>query len=340
MGLITTLLIFPTVVFSIVRLRTKVEYPPLAYFVGVKAAFGLFKTDKRAFIISGILTQLLLGLGQILAMTGFGTLRSISLCVVDAVLSSDTVFGITGVLLMTQLGTTGLLAFRSWLEQHIAKRQAAGVESVVVVEKGETTLKDSVSVSVTERKRKPAFLNTKRTSLSTLRPVTEDLKGSADSKISTPFNVRKEGAESEFSPSHARGISNESTRNPFLSPQEQKDRDNNRAYNPKTGGYEYQYTSAIDDNDFLYDEPGGYKARTESGGRPSSELYPSSAMPPGNPKTENVSVADLFPPPPPQPDDIPIQLTSKSRTSSFSRPFGRLSIEALRSNGGPYDAKQ
>jgi hypothetical protein len=332
-------LIFPAVVFSVLRLRTQVEYPSPAYFVGVKASFALFKTDKRVFIISGILTQLLLALGQILAMSGFGTLRSISLCVVDAVLSSDTVFGMTGALLMAQLGTTGLVAFRSWLEQHIAKRKAAGIDNVVVIEKGETTFKNPVSIFTTERKRKPAFLHTKNSSLSTSRPVTEELIGSADSKIGVPFNVRKEGAESDFSPSHARGISNESTRNPFLSPQEQKDRDNNRAYNPKTGGYEYQYTSAIDDNDFLYDEPGGFKARSESEGRPSSELYPSSAMPPEHPKTANVTVADLFPPPPPQPEDIPIQLTTKSRTSSFSRPFGRASIDALRDNAGPYGAR-
>jgi hypothetical protein len=214
---------------------------------------SLFKTDKRVFIISGFLTQLLLSLGQILVVNGFVTLRSISLCVVDAVLSSDVVFAIAGVLLMAQLGTTGMTAVRAWLEQHIAKRQAAGAENAVILEKGE---KNSVTTSTIERKPISS------------RPATANLKGFADSKIGAPFNFRKEDAEPDVSPPYAGNYSNESTANPFLSPQEQRDRENSRAFNQRKTGYESTYTSAIDDIVSQYDERDGYK------GRPSSEVYP------------------------------------------------------------------
>jgi hypothetical protein len=254
-GLITAILVLPAVFFSVIRLRTQIEYPPIAYFAGVKAPFSLFKTEKRVFILSGFLTQLLLSLGQILVVNGFVTLRSISLCVVDAVLSSDVVFALAGVLLMAQLGTTGMTAVRAWLEQHIAKRQAAGAENAVILEKGE---KNSVVTSTIERK-----------PISNSGPATANLKGFADSKIGAPFNFRKEDAESDFSPPYARNFSNEPNGNPFLSPQEQRDNENNRAYNPRKTGYESTYTSAIDDIVSQYDERDNYK------GRPSSELYPS-----------------------------------------------------------------
>jgi hypothetical protein len=269
-GLITAILVLPAVFFSFIRLRTQIEYPAIAYFAGVKAPFSLFKTEKRVFILSGLLTQLLLSLGQILVVNGLVTLRSISLCVVDAVLSSDIVFAVAGVLLMAQIGTTGMTAVRAWLEQHIAKRQAAGAENAVILEKGE---KNSVITSTIERK-----------PLSNSGPTTANLKGFADIKIGAPFNFRKADAESDFSPPYAPKSTTEPNGNPFLSPQEQRDNENNRAYNQRKTGYESTYSSAMDDIVSQYDKRDSYT------GRPSSELYPS-------------FTATRSPPPPPKKTD-------------------------------------
>jgi hypothetical protein len=349
-----------------VRLNSKALYPVPATFVGVKAPFALFKSpDQRIYIISGILVQLSFAIGQLTFINGFSTLRSISLCVVDAVLTSNTVAGLMGLLLMVQITAAGMVGIRTWLEQHIAKREKAGVQRINIVEAGPMTRKDSIATFGFggTRSNAPPPLDLERPPL--VQRNTEELKGFADEKISTPFNVRKEGAEDSTYFQKPRKINRQPSaglrENPFLSPAEQRDLDE-RVY-PTTVDYQYKYTSAIDDNTDYYDVPVGYQPQRSEmrSGRPSSDLINplKSPLPPGlragdqhkkyaesplgyeSPaKMQSVTVVDLFPPPP-VPMDVQMQLTNRSASSSYSRPFNegrRPSGDALRGLGsGPGD---
>lgn len=347
------ILVFPTVGFTIARLRSEALYPISSNFVGIKAPFALFKSpDQRIYIISGILIQLVFALGQLTFLSGFSTLRSISLCVVDAFLTSNSVAGLMGILLMVQITAAGMVGIRTWLEQHVAKREKAGVQRMTIVGAGSSLRKDSITTFGFggQRANAPPRLDLEKPAL--IQRNTEELKGSSDEMISTPFNVRKEGVNStDFSnPRELRRQPSLGLRdNPFLSPAEQRDLED-RVY-PKTATYQYEYTSAIDDATDYYNTPAGYQSRAEQrSGRPSSELVDPLASPlPGGvragsaqesytekpmyasqppygsspPKTQGVTMADLFPPPPPQPQQAGErnQLTTKSVTSSYSRPF-------------------
>jgi hypothetical protein len=347
-GLIALILVFPAVGFTIVRLRSEALYPMPATFVGIKAPFALFKTNQKIYIISGILMQLMFALGQLTFTNGFSTLRSVSLCIVDAILTSNTVAGLMGFLLMIQITAAGMVGIRTWLEQHIAKREKAGVQRMTIIEAGSKTRKDSIATFGFGQTR-PNIPPPLDLELDNARPPlvqrnTEELKGFEDEKISTPFNVRKEGAEStDFDRNRAPSAG--LRENPFLSPAEKVDRD---TYGSRTGGYQYQYTSAIDDNTDYYNVPAGYQTQQSRSGRPSSELIDPLRSPlptglrAGAPKTQGVTMADLFPPPPPPPPmDSQAQLTARSASSSYSRPFvgtRRPSSDEIRNLGsGPGD---
>ncbi|KAJ8112280.1 hypothetical protein OPT61_g5317 [Boeremia exigua] len=365
-GLFALILVLPTVGFTVARLRSEGLYPAPATFVGVKAPFALFKSpNQRIYIISGVLIQLSFAFGQVTFINGFSTLRSISLCVVDAVLTSNSVAGLMGLLLMVQITAAGMVGIRTWLEQHIAKREKAGIQRTTILEAGEKMRKDSIATFGFggTRSNAPPPLDLDRPSL--VQRNTEDLRGFADGEISAPFNVRKEGATDSMEFDKPRQITRQASaglrENPFLSPAEQRDLDE-RVY-PKTAAY--QYKSAIDDNTDYYSVPVGYQPRQAElrSGRPSSELLDpmNSPLPPGlraddeqstgfsepprgygsPPKTQGVTMADLFPPPPPPPMDPQMQLTAKSATSSYSRPFNegrRPSSDVFRDYGsGPGD---
>ncbi|KAH6629333.1 hypothetical protein C7974DRAFT_359048 [Boeremia exigua] len=361
-GLVALILVFPTVGLTIARLRSEALYPLSAAFVGLKAPFALLKSpDQKIYIISGIFVQLSFAVGQLTFINGFSTLRSISLCVVDAVLTSNTVAGLMGLLLMVQVTAAGMVGIRTWLEQHIAKRERAGVQRTTIIEAGGMTQKESTATFGFggTRSKAPPPLNLERPAFT--QRNTEDLQGFADGTISTPFNVRNEGVTESKDFENPRQLTRQPSgrNNPFLSPAEQRDLEE-RVY-PKTAEYQYTYASAIDDATDYYNVPAGYQPRPEvSSGRPSSELIDPlrSPLPPGlraaqngypdpprvygsPPKTEGVTLADLFPPPPPPPMDAQMQLTAKSVTSSYSRPFNegrRPSSDAFRGYGsGPGD---
>ncbi|KAF2998804.1 hypothetical protein E8E13_001143 [Curvularia kusanoi] len=352
-GLIALILMFPTVGFTIARLRSEALYPSPSTFAGIKAPIALLKSpDQKIYLISGFLIQLVFALGQITFINGFSTLRSISLCVVDAVLTSNAVVGLMGLLLMVQITAAGMVAIRTWLEQHIAKREKAGVQRTTILEAGNRTRKDSIATFGFGRTRSnaPAPLNLDRPALQ--QRATGELKGFADEKISTPFNVRKAGAEDTAAFNNPRQLNRQPSpdvqENPFLSPDKQRDLDE-RVY-PQTADYQYTYKSAVDDNTDYYSVPVGYVPQqgTVRSGRPSSDLLDplDSPMPAtlragdskqtdymgprrGNgspPKTQGVTTADLFPPPPPPPMDPQMQLTAKSASSSYSRPFNEVPL--------------
>lgn len=357
-GLIALIFVFPTIGFTIARLRSEALYPVPATFAGIKAPFALLKSsDQRIYLISGILVQLSFALGQITFINGFSTLRAVSLCIVDAVLTSNSVAGLMGLLLMVQITAAGMVGIRTWLEQYIAKREKAGVQRITTVEAVSKSRKGSIATFGygDTRFKAPPPLDLDRPSL--VQRNTEELKGFADGKISTPYNVRKEGATNSTTFERPRQTNKQSStgirENPFLSPAEQRDLDE-RVY-PKTAEYQYNYTSAIDDNTDYYSVPVAYQPQRGEirSGRPSSDLINplGSPLPPGLrdaqqsyiaplPKTQGVTMADLFPPPPP-PMDSQMQLTAKSASSSYSRPFNegrRPSSDALRGVGsGPGD---
>ncbi|KAG9198595.1 hypothetical protein G6514_009771 [Epicoccum nigrum] len=346
-GLIALLLLLPTVGFTVFRLRSEALYPVSATFAGIKAPFALLKSpDQRIYAISAILIQLSLAIGQISVTNGFATLRSISLCLIDAILTSDTVVVLTSILLMIQIFAAGMVALRTWLEQHIAKREKAGAQRITIVEAGKDTRRGSIATfgfgPLRSNAPAPLDLDFKRPAFETR--TTNQL---TDKKISTPFNVRKAGADNATGLSFPRQMnrqpSTESAElrdNPFLSPDQQRDLDK-RVY-PKTADYQYNYRSAVDDNEDYYDVPGGYQPQniTLRSGRASSELlnpldsplpraadskqsdYVAPRRGDGSPpKTQGVTMADLFPPPPEPPMDPQMNLTAKSASSSYSRPF-------------------
>jgi hypothetical protein len=131
-GLVCLALLLPAVILSIIRLRSSLPHPSSSAFAGIKGPIALVKTSRRIYLLSGILTQLLLGLGQFTFIQGFSTLRAISLCVVDAILTSTAVAGIVSFVLMIQISATALVGIRAWLEQHIAKKETAGVSRTLV----------------------------------------------------------------------------------------------------------------------------------------------------------------------------------------------------------------
>ncbi|KAH7071834.1 hypothetical protein BKA63DRAFT_418271 [Paraphoma chrysanthemicola] len=287
-GLICLILLFPTVAFSILRLRTTIPHPSPAAFNGLKAPLTLFKTPQKIYLASGLLTQLLLALGQFAFVQGFSALRSISLCLVDAVLNSSSTANLVGILLMVQISATALVGVRAWLEQHIAKREAAASspsESFGSGKRGEKGRQSSIQTFGFDRKSTPPSLDFSKSKPRLAQRKTEELVGAEDNAISTPFNVRKEGEI--VSPLSPRDMARPSQDSP-------------RVYNPKTGVYEYENE---------YEEGFGSVPVTY-------QAYSTSA----GPKTENVSTRDLFPPLEGQ--GVGGRALGRAPSSSYSRPFG------------------
>ncbi|KAF1939792.1 hypothetical protein EJ02DRAFT_513567 [Clathrospora elynae] len=224
-GLFCLLLLFPATGFSIIRLRTTLPHPPSSAFAGIKGPIALGKTPQRIYLISGILIQLSLGLGQIVFLQGFATLRAISLCVVDAVLSSTVVAGVMSVVLVIQISATAFVGIRVWLEQHIAKNLATGISSLVIAEGGggDHARPDTMQTFGFETKDTPpppppppAPDRTNITPQLTFRK-TEELQGFEDVAISTPFNVRKDGSLTEPAPTPPSALASAQQQDPRLS---------------------------------------------------------------------------------------------------------------------------
>ncbi|KAH7084117.1 hypothetical protein FB567DRAFT_75732 [Paraphoma chrysanthemicola] len=288
-GLICLIVLFPTVAFSILRLRTTIPHPSPAAFNGLKAPLALFKTPQKIYLLSGLLTQLLLALGQFAFIQGFSALRSISLCLVDAVLNSSATANLMGVLLMVQISATALVGVRAWLEQHIAKREvsasSSSSESFGIGKRGEKGRQSSIQTFGFDRKTTPPSLDFSKSKPRLVQRKTEELVGAEDNAISTPFNVRKEGEI--VSPLSPRDMARPSQDSP-------------RVYNPKTGVYEYENE---------YEEGFGSVPVTY-------QAYSTSA----GPKTEGVSTRDLFPPLEDQ--GVGGRGLGRAPSSSYSRPFG------------------
>jgi hypothetical protein len=311
MGLICLIFIFPTVGFSFVRLRTKLAHPTSSAFAGLKGPIALAKTPQRIYLISGVSTQLLLGLGQLAFLQGFSTLRAISLCVADAVLTSTIVAGLVSFALMIQISATALVGIRAWLEQYIAKKEAAGVKPTTTSSLGGVKRSDTMATFGFDRKDPPSVLNLTSTKPKLTQRKTEELRGSEDDGISTPFNFKKEGSISEP----------DTREDAFLSPEERLNYQERGIYNPKTGGYTYPVQSM--NNDDYYNRSATYGERRPSSGvfDPLRSPRPPMAAATG-PRTTGVTVQDLWPPPMPEPSRMYMTTkTQKTVSSRYSRPI-------------------
>ncbi|KAI4663055.1 uncharacterized protein J4E79_004368 [Alternaria viburni] len=247
MGLICLIFLFPAVGFSIVRLRTEIPHPSPAAFAGIKGPIAVAKTPQRIYLVSGISTQLLLGLGQFAFLQGFATLRAISLCVADAVLTSASVSGLVSIVLMIQISATALVGIRAWLEQHIAKEEAAGMTRTTTVGSSGLKRSDTMATFGFDRKDPLSVSRLITTKPKLTQRKTEELKGSEDSGIGTPFNFRKEGSINEA----------EAQDDNFLSPEERINYQERGIYNPKTGGYTYpvqRFVASTYAGEFVYDD--------------------------------------------------------------------------------------
>ncbi|KAI1539769.1 hypothetical protein PtrSN002B_008844 [Pyrenophora tritici-repentis] len=226
-GLIAFIFLFPTVGFTIVRLRTDLPLPPPSSFSGYKGPLALAKTPQRIYLISGISTQLLLTLGQLVVLQGFSTLRSVSLCVIDAFFDSIAATTVVSIILMVQISATAIVGFRAWLEQHIAKSEAAGEKRSSFSSLRQHKRSDTMATFGFDRKEPPPKLD-----LTASRPrlptwEANALKGEEQIGISTPFNILKDGSIHE----------RDSRASPFISAEEQQHYHERGIYTPKTGGY-------------------------------------------------------------------------------------------------------
>ncbi|EFQ87027.1 hypothetical protein PTT_17605 [Pyrenophora teres f. teres 0-1] len=226
-GLITFIFLFPTVGFTIVRLRTDLPHPSPSSFSGYKGPLALSKSPQRIYLVSGIMTQLLLTLGQLAVLQGFSTLRSVSLCVIDAFFDSIAATTVVSIILMVQISATAIVGFRAWLEQHIAKREAAGQKRSSFSGLSKHKRSDTMATFGFDRKEPPPALD-----LTASRPrlptwEANALKGEEQIGISTPFNILKDGSIHERN----------SRSSPFISAEEQQHYHERGIYTPKTGGY-------------------------------------------------------------------------------------------------------
>ncbi|KAF2034210.1 hypothetical protein EK21DRAFT_108249 [Setomelanomma holmii] len=283
-GLISFIFLFPAVASSIIRLRTSLPHPSSAAFAGIKGPIALARTPQKIYLISGMLTQLVLALGQFSFIQGFSTLRSISLCIIDAVLNSSSAANLVSILLMVQISATALVGVRAWLEQHIAKREAASNEP--------KNRKSSFQTFGFDRKNAPPPLNlsfrTEKPNLVQRR--TEELNGYEDDAISTPFNVRKEGEI--VSPLSPRTVARPSLDTPGR-------------YDPNTGVYEYE----MEGNNKFNNVPVAYQS-------------PSLGQMDAGPKMQGVTTKDLFPPLEAAGTTRQNDGVVEAGRVSYSRPFG------------------
>lgn len=287
LGLVIVIFILPTIIFTAIRLQTSIPHPSSSSFTSIKAFHALLKSPQRIYLISGKLIQILLVLGQVSSLQGFSTLRSITFCLTDAILSHTISAIVTSILLTLQIGAITLLVMRIWLERRMAFTQREPTLPSVPPKHSEK----SKCKSKHKHKHKP---NDSQTSITTFgfetkaRPLdlvapnrparpatrdrpdmphrrTEDYKGKEDIQISSPYNVRKEG--SEVSP---------------LVPAA-------RWYNPKTAGYLENQARKDGAANVLGNGAFGDDLRTKvvPGGR---------GVIGQGPKVEGVTVGDLWPP--------------------------------------------
>ncbi|ENI01923.1 hypothetical protein COCC4DRAFT_52618 [Bipolaris maydis ATCC 48331] len=320
LGLISFIITLPTFGLGVARLRSTMPHPSPSAFVGLKGPVGLAKSPQRIYFLSSLTIQLSLILGQFAFLQGFKTLRTISLCIVDAFFSSDSSAGVVSILLVVQMSATALVGIRGWIEQHIAKNLSEGISPRTESSIFNTGRHDTMATFGFDKKDAPAAYNQAVRRRSNFSGKTEDLKGFEDSGIGAPFNFRKEGSIGEQG-----GVENKERDavGPFFSPEERDNYQERGIYNPKTGGYiqQQQQQQAMTNGDY-YNSLAAYGERRPSSGIFDPQLSPSPRIMPTGPKMSNVSTKDLWPPPMPESERLYSRAkTANSASSRYSRPI-------------------
>lgn len=192
---------------------------------------------------------------------GFSLLRSISLCLVDAILTAPIVVGVVSFILFLQVGAMSLVGLRIWFEGRIGKKMQLkeAIKGRVLELGSEKDLNRSDTMRTFGFNDANNTNNASPESRSESRERnTRELLGREDSKIGWPSNVRKFGEEDTLP---VRAVPDDND-NPFVDPNEMNERrtpsGRRLTYNEKLGGYEpegsrdrerqTQYTVS-DDND-------------------------------------------------------------------------------------------
>lgn len=304
----------PAVIVSFFRLRTTVPQPGPPAFRSVKELPKLLRGPQKVHVYSSILIQLVLGLGTVCWSEGWDDLRSITLCVVDAVLTSQLMVNVTTASMFLQFSATAILGLRHYLEVRIAKLEAAGQKTEKFGDDfGDTKVKvRAVPVKRTSTMKTFGFEGeapplppnaAKNEARTTVR--TASLQGREDSQIGWPSQVRRFGEADTLPVPERPGVSNpfrDTVESPIVPPA-----NTTRIYNPKLGGYE-------DDRSPLFPPPSRPQAPNDKtislsdygDFRPSSEVAPPVPMLNG---------------PPANGGDAINESSRVRKKESFSRPF-------------------
>ncbi|KAF2676878.1 hypothetical protein K458DRAFT_436943 [Lentithecium fluviatile CBS 122367] len=319
-GLIVLIITIPTIVVSLFRLRTTVPQPGPPAFINIKGVPALLKGPQKIHLYSGILVQNALGLGMFAWIQGWNDLRSISLCVVDAVLTANAVVGLTNLLLLLQISATAIFGLRHYLETRIAKMEKLEEKEPgapgTVVDYGAEKL-PGVHTNVKRSDTMKTFGFDNRPSPLPATRQTAELLGREDSQIGWPSQVRKFGEEDTLPV-------RDTSPNPFQTTMAQPIAlVSPRVYNPKLGGFE-------DDQSPMFPPTkteGQAREQVDERGDSFGDFRPSSEV---DPESRFVSYA------------VPLQPQTQGeegkmpgghirRNESFSRPFeGRPSGESMR----------
>ncbi|PVI01883.1 hypothetical protein DM02DRAFT_670923 [Periconia macrospinosa] len=205
-GLLTLLILIPTITASFIRLRTQAPPPPPSAFVGIKQLPALLKAPNKIHIISAMLVQLSLALSMMAWVQGFSILRTVSLCVVDALLIGPIVVPLVSVLTFVPFASAIMVILRQYFETQIAK---LGNSTTITYNEKSAAYDTHPSV----RSPSPSSLTDDFRS----RPQTKDLTGRPDSQISWPVRVRKWGEEDSIVPA-SKGSANSSRRSSGIAP--------------------------------------------------------------------------------------------------------------------------
>ncbi|KAF2187913.1 hypothetical protein K469DRAFT_748752 [Zopfia rhizophila CBS 207.26] len=192
-GLITLIVIPPTIVTSVQRLNTTVPLPATAFILKFKKLKHHLKQPEKVHIISAIVINILVQLSLLCWTLGFNDLRSISLCLVDAILTAPVVIGAVMAILFLQVGSVSIVGLRHWFEMRVARNESKSSSSAANMEKGGGLMRsDTVkTLGFNEREVTPP------------PRATKDLEGREDSMIGWPSNVKKFGEEITDSPPRA-----------------------------------------------------------------------------------------------------------------------------------------
>lgn len=177
------ILIPPTIVTNIRRLNTSIPLPSTAF--SLRSVPKTFKSPLKIYLIPTILITLVTQLSSLTWVLGFTELRSISLCIVDAILTAPLTVAFVVAVLFLQVGAISLVGLRWWLERRLAHSSSSMAES-----------KDNPEAGLKRASIRTFGFERSSRSVSIHRD-TQQLTGREDSKIGWPSNVRRVGDEAE-----------------------------------------------------------------------------------------------------------------------------------------------